>query len=130
MLIYRIKSEVMKMTANQIQNEIESLHYWDARVLQMESKFFGDEITIIFEDTDYNVKLMFTGCSKFSFVTNVEDRLNPLKNLTRPQAPYFIQDIEINNVETSAEKGLLKCNVLMPPLHVEIQCSNVLIDKI
>lgn len=50
----------------------------------METSFFGDEVTIIFEDIDFNVKVLFTCCSQFSFVTSAEDRLKPLKDLTKP----------------------------------------------
>lgn len=118
------------MKAKQIQSEIEAIHYWDARVLQMDTNFFGDEITIMFEDTDYHVKLLFTGCSKFLFITSVEDRLKPLKELTKPQIPYFIQNIEINEVEFEDKENLLKCNILMPPLNVEVIFTGIFIDKV
>lgn len=96
----------------------------------MDTIFFGDEIIIIFEDTDYNVKLSFTGCSRYSFITSVEDRLKPIRELTKPQIPYFIQDIEVNDLKTSDEESLLQCHVFMPPLNVEIVCTNILIDKV
>ncbi|KMY31475.1 hypothetical protein ACZ11_04355 [Lysinibacillus xylanilyticus] len=118
------------MKAQFIQSEIEAIHYWDARVLQMDTNFFGDEITIVFEDTDYNVKLLFTGCSKFSFITSVVDRLKPLKELTKSQIPYFIQDIKISEVEFEDKENLLKCNILMPPLNVGVVCTDILIVKV
>ncbi len=129
MLIY-IKSEMIYLEAKKIQSDIEALHYWDARVLQMDTSFFGDEITIMFEETDYNVNLLFTGCSKFSFITSVEDRLKPLKELTKPQIPYFIQDIEVSDLEIEDGKNLLKCNILMPPLNVEVVCTRIFIAKV
>lgn len=116
------------MKARKVQYEIEAMHYWDARVLQLDTSFFGDEITIVFEDTDYNVKLFFSGCSKFSFVTSVDDRIKPLKDLTRPQIPYFIQDVEVSEVKTDG-KELLKCKILMPPLSLEVVCNSIIIDK-
>ncbi|MEW9677691.1 hypothetical protein ABRT01_16160 [Lentibacillus sp. L22] len=116
------------MKAQQIQSKIENMYYWDARVLKMDSNFFGDEITIVFEDTDYNVELLFTGCSKFVFVTSVDDRLKPLRELTKPQIPYFIQNVEIEDIQID-EKDLLKCNILMPPLNVEVVCTDVIINK-
>lgn len=116
------------LNAKKILNEIEELHYWDARVLQMESSFFGDEIKIVFEDTDFNVSLIFMGCSKFSFVTSIEDRLKPLRELTKTQIPYFIQDVEIIDEQIDG-KDILKCNILMPPLNVEIVCNTILIYK-
>ncbi|WP_445429632.1 hypothetical protein [Bacillus atrophaeus] len=117
------------MKAEQIQSDIESLNYWDARVLQLESRFFGDEITITFEDTNYNVKLSFTGCSKFSFVTTADDRINPLKDMTKSRIPYFLQDVGISEVQSEG-KDLLKCEILMPPLNVEIVCNTISITKV
>ncbi|MFH0345200.1 hypothetical protein ACHADS_01310 [Bacillus vallismortis] len=117
------------MKAEQIQRDLESLHYWDARVLQLESYFFGDEITMIFEDTDSNVKLSFTGCSKFSFVTAPDDRIKPLKHLAKSQIPYFLQDIEISPFQSEGQE-LLKCEILMPPLNVEIVCNSISINKV
>lgn len=116
------------LNARKILDEIEELHYWDARVLQMESSFFGDELKIVFEDTDFNVTLLFTGCSRYSFVTSVEDRLEPLKELTKTKIPYFIQDIEMTDVQIEGE-NLLKCNILMPPLNAEVVCNTIRIAK-
>ena len=87
------------MKAEKILSEIEATHYWDARVLKFDSNFFGDEITLVYEDTELNVKLSFTGCSEFSFLTTVDDRRRPLRELARPQIPYFLQDIDIIDVE-------------------------------
>lgn len=71
------------------------MQYWDARVLKFDSSFFGDEITLEYEDTVGNVKLFFTGCTEFSFLTTADDRRRPIRDLTRPQIPYFLQDIGI-----------------------------------
>src|SRR5699024_472735 len=95
-IIFLIESETIKFYAKLIQNKIEDIDYVDVRVLEMNTCFFGDDVTITFEGTDYNVKLSFTGCSQFSFVTSVEDRLQPLRDLTKSQIPYFIQDIKIS----------------------------------
>ncbi|NTU26721.1 hypothetical protein HPX95_11100 [Bacillus tequilensis] len=117
------------MKAEQIQRDLESLHYWDARVLQLDSYFFGDEIIMIFEDTDNNVKLSFSGCSSFSFVTTADDRIKPLKDLAKSQIPYFLQDIEISAIQSEG-KELLKSKILMPPLNVEIVCLTISINKV
>ncbi len=55
------------MKAEETLAKIEATHYWDARVLKFDSCFFGDELTLIFEDTEFNVKLSFTGGSKFYY---------------------------------------------------------------
>ncbi|MGF7533678.1 hypothetical protein AAGG74_08045 [Bacillus mexicanus] len=117
------------MKAEQIQRDLERLHYWDARVLQLESYFFSDEIIMIFEDTDSNVKLSFTGCSSFSFVTTADDRIKPLKDLQRSQIPYFLQNIEMSTIQSEG-KELLKSKILMPPLNAEIVCHTISINKV
>ncbi|MBG9792653.1 hypothetical protein ABD76_09130 [Paenibacillus dendritiformis] len=116
------------MKAEKILNEIEALHYWDARVLKFDSSFFGDEITLVFEDTEFNVKLSFMGCSKFSFVTSADDRTKPIRELARPQIPYFLQDIEVTDVQSEGH-SLLNCKILMPPLNTEILCNSISIEK-
>ncbi|WP_213421196.1 hypothetical protein [Bhargavaea massiliensis] len=117
------------MKAKQIQRDIEEIHYWDARLIQMDCCFFGDEVAIVFEDTDDNIKILFTGCSAFSFKTHVNDRLEPLKELVKSQIPYFIQDIKIEDIQVE-DKSLLKCQIQMPPLDVELVCTNILIERI
>ncbi|MBO2946011.1 hypothetical protein JJQ72_18695 [Paenibacillus sp. F411] len=117
------------MKAEKILSQIESMHYWDARVLRFDSSYFGDEITLVFEDTEFNVKLSFIGCSSFSFVTNVDDRIKPLRELTRPQIPYFLQDIEVTDVQRDGH-SLLNCKILIPPLNSEILCTSISIKKI
>ncbi|SEJ73875.1 hypothetical protein SAMN04488127_2630 [Bhargavaea ginsengi] len=117
------------MKAKKIQRDLEEIHYWDARVLQMDSCFFGDEVAIVFEDTDENIKVLFTGCSVFSFKTHVNDRLKPLKELVKAQIPYFLQDIEIEDIQVEG-KSLLRCKIQMPPLDVELVCSNTLIERV
>lgn len=105
------------------------MHYWDARVLSFDSIFFGDEIELVFEDTDFNIQLSFIGCSKFSFDTSTDDRLKPLKELTKSQIPYFLQDIEILDVQNDG-LHLLNCKILMPPLNTEILCRSISIKKV
>lgn len=129
MLISHIKNEVISVNAEKILFEIEAMHYWDARVLKFDSSFFGDEITLVFEDTDFNVKLSFIGCSSFYFVTSADDRIKPLRELARPQIPYFLQDIEVTDVQNECH-SLLNCKILMPPLNAEILCTSISIEKI
>lgn len=109
------KSEVTQLKAKKMLKEIEAMHYWDAKVLTFDSSFFCDEIALVFEDTYFNVKLSFLGCSKFSSNTSAEDRINPLRELAKPQIPYFLQDIEVVDVQSEGH-NLLNCKILIPPL--------------
>lgn len=95
----------------------------------MISSFFCDEIALVFEDTDFNVKLSFLACSKFSFNTSAEDRENLLRELAKSQISYFLQDIEVVDVQSEGHL-LLNCKILMLPLNVEIVCNSISIEKL
>ena len=117
------------MKAKQIQEKLEKLHYWDARVLSLDAQYFGDEVTIVFEDSDGNIKLLFTGCSKKTVTTNPEDRINPIRELTISQIPYFIQDIEVEDILVNGY-DLLSCKILMPPINIELNCNLINIGEV
>ncbi|TCS96484.1 hypothetical protein [Hazenella coriacea] len=112
------------MKAQLIQEKINRLHYWDARLLQLHADYFGDEVTLLFEDSNANVKLLFSGCSKVHLTTNVSDRIKPMRELSIPQIPYFIQDLEITDyIEGDLE--LLNCKISAPPLMIELRCYKI-----
>ncbi|MFP7492960.1 hypothetical protein SFC66_04150 [Terribacillus saccharophilus] len=118
------------MRALELMKRLENLHYWDARLLNLEAKHFGDEITLIFEDNEYNIKLSFTGCSMFKLTTSEEDRIQPLRELSKSQIPYFIQDINITEYESKIDIPLLIVEISVPPLNIEITFTNLKIEKI
>lgn len=129
------------MNSKEIQEQIDNLNYWDSEVLQLDVDYFGDEVTIVFD----NIKLLFTGCIQVNIKTDPQDRKIPIKTLTRKQLPYFVQDIEVMDFQTEslavvyfggnklpepAEKfNLIKCKILMPPLNVEIHCGSIKIER-
>lgn len=129
------------MKAKQIQEKIDDLNYWDSEVLQVNIEYFGDEVTIIFDE----IKLLFNGCSKVNITTDPQDRKMPIRSLTSNQMPYYMQDIEVTDFSTESstvvyfggeklpkpvEKfNLFKCKILMPPLTVEVCCSSINIGK-
>jgi len=83
---------------------------------------------IVFEDSDGNIKLSFTGCSKITVTTNPEDRINPIRERTISQIPYFIQDIEVEDILVNGY-DLLSCKILMPPMNIELKCNLINIGE-
>lgn len=115
------------MKAEIVQKRIDNLNYWDARVLKLSAEYFCDEVTLEFEDTDKNKQLHFRGCSRFNVLTDIEDRLIPIKQLTKAQIPYFLQNIEFVNAFDHGHE-LISCKILMPPLNLEILCTSISIE--
>lgn len=117
------------MNVQQIQQRLEDYDYWDARLIKLQSDYFGDEVTMVFEDTDdANIQVVFLDCSKVSFISSLEDREHPVKELTRSQIPYFLQDIELNDLKVDG-KDLIDCKITAPPLDIQICCKSISITK-
>jgi hypothetical protein len=121
-----MRSKLLK--AQQIQVQLENLHYWDARVLKLEPTNFLDDVTLVFEDSEGNVEILFSGCSKVLFTTSVEDREKPLREMKLSQIPYFIQYIEISDFSQD-DRELLNCKVIAPPINVEVLCNSITVNR-
>jgi len=113
------------MTAQELQKKIESFHYWDARVSSVNCNYFADEVDIAFSDGEAEVIYKFTGCYK-SIFDHVKkyDKLRPVREMTLPQIPYSLQDIEVGSI---VEDGVsfYTCKVNMFPLYLDIWCKNI-----
>lgn len=56
---------------NELQKKIDEINYWDLLVLDIQSKYFGDEVYIYIEkDEEICWKLSFTSCYKVSYETD------------------------------------------------------------
>ena len=113
------------MLVKEIQKLVDDLHYWDARVTQLNCNYFADEIEISYKYGNNNVFYRFLGCYKSNF-NHVKDydKLKPIRKMDITQLPYFLQDVEIN--ETS-EAGITfyTCRINMFPLDLEIWCKDI-----
>ncbi|MCL2841013.1 MAG: hypothetical protein FWE05_09610 [Defluviitaleaceae bacterium] len=113
------------MSAIELQKKIDSFRFWDARVDFLNCNYFADEIELSFSIDDLKVIYRFIGCYK-SLFDHVKgyDKLKPVREMTIPQLPYFLQDIEINEV---IEDNIIfyTCKINMFPLNLEIWCKDI-----
>jgi hypothetical protein len=118
------------MNVRKIQERMNELHYWDARVKSLNCNHFADEVVLTYEDTDYNVVYKFYGCYKVSFDHSINYTKDlPVKELKTSQLPYFIQDVALEEVEENGVK-LYKCQISMPPMNLGIWCNQIEINKV
>ncbi|SDX18538.1 hypothetical protein [Paenibacillus sp. PDC88] len=117
------------MEAEQLLKKIEESHYWDARVKGLSTSFFGDELDLIYEDDDREVVLKFSNCYqiKYNHALNY-DKEKPVRELTRNQLPYFLQNIELQDCIYNGIK-YFKCKISMPPLDLEILSKDLIVLK-
>lgn len=118
------------MGAMEIQKEMDDYHYWDARVLELSCNYFADELMLSYEDSDGKVVYKFDGCYKVLFNHDIGyEKEKPIRKLSKTQRPYFIQDVEVEEVEESGIK-LYQCQISMPPLNLQILCKEIVVNKL
>lgn len=116
------------MKAQEIQQQLESYNYMDAKVTKIDSKYFGDEVTVVFQNENKEIEMQFLGCSKISFSTTVEDREKPLKFVEDKDLNYNIKKIEVTDC-IQDKTILLNCTVDVFPLNLEICCNTISVFK-
>jgi len=117
------------MDANRIQNLIDQLNYWDLRVSTLECNYFADEVELSYNDEDAKVFIKFLECYEVNFDHYKSyDKLRPVKEMTFPQMPYFLQDIQVS---TKMEENInfYSCKINMSPLNLYICCKNIKIYR-
>ena len=114
------------MNVNEIQSKIDSYYYWDARVRRFECNYFADEVIIVYEaDKGIDVTYRFNFCYKVAIDHVVKyDKLIPVKDMTKLQLPYYLQDVLISEIDEE-NVSLYQCQINMFPLEVEIWCKEI-----
>ncbi len=107
----------------ELKKKIEDSYYWDARVKVLDCNYFGDEVKLVFEDDEKDITYHFEECYKVKIEHAVKcpkDRAS--KELTFAQIPYFMQDVELQEV-IMCEKKYIEFQINMHPVEVLIVCN-------
>lgn len=126
MLSRTIYGELIGLKAQDLQNQINELDYWDRRVVNLICNHFADEVIIEYDFEDGQVvNYTFAGCYKANFDHCLTyDKPIPSKQLTYGQIPYFLQEVVVD--ETEQEKiSFYRCKINMFPLYLEIWCKEI-----
>ena len=108
------------MKIEEVKKQIEDSYYWDARVKALDCNYFGDEVKLVFEDDTKDAIYHFEECYKIKIEHAVEcpkDRAS--KDLTRSQIPYFIQNVEVNEIVIQG-KEYMEFKINMHPIELYI----------
>ena len=106
-----------------LRKQIEDSSYWDARVKALDCNYFGDEVKLVFEDSDRDITYLFEECYKISIEHPYKYPKDvPSKELDVPQIPYFMQDVEVNAI-LSGDKKYLEFKINMYPIEMYIVCK-------
>lgn len=124
------KKEVYIMGANEIQEMIDSTEYWDVEILDLDIKYFGDEISmIIYNDDETSWKLTFLSCYKLQYETDSTWRNIPyVKDMRRPQMGYYGQDISVSQSEENSSYIDIKMDLSI--MKMEFTFKEVILEKV
>ena len=107
----------------ELRKQIEDSYYWDARVTALECNYYGDEVKLAYEDNDGEIVYQFEECYKIQIEHPVEwPKDIPFKNLKVTQIPYFMQDVEVNEI-ILRDKNFLEFKINMHPIELYIVCK-------
>ena len=123
--IYRIKLIEEKYMLEQVIKQIENSDYWDSRVRALDCNYFGDEVKLVFEDGngEKNIMYHFEECYKVKIEHFFEyQKYLPSKKLERGQIPYFLQDVELNEI-TENDIQYMEFKINMFPIELYIVCK-------
>jgi len=117
------------MNEDIIQKLINKYHYWDMRVKSINCCYFSDEVTLVYNDGEYEVVYRFVGCYKvvFEHAKNYE-KFSAVRDMTIAQTPYFLQDVNVTSVfEENESFYVTKLNI--HPLYAEIWSKNIEVGR-
>jgi hypothetical protein len=118
------------MNVAEIQEKIDSYHYWDAWVISLSCDHFADEITLLYEDSDGNIQYRFMSCYKSTFDHALGYHKEiPTKELLRRQLPYCLHDVKVCETELENQK-LYNCKICMSPMDIEIWCKEIEVSRL
>lgn len=110
------------MTLDEINTLLDEFEYCDALITNIESKYFGDYVSIIFEsDEDLDVELNFLNCYEVH-ISHYKDygKPGPYKNLKKIQMPFYIQSIKAKE-----DNGMFLFEICAFPLDINISCKDL-----
>ena len=108
----------------EVLKKIENSYYWDARVKSLDCNYFGDEVKLVFEDVEKDITYHFSGCYKVKIEHEIEYHKNiASKELTRCQISYFMQDVEVKELQIDSNR-YMEFKINMYPIELSVPCDS------
>jgi hypothetical protein len=118
------------MNIDTLQKQIDNMDYWDCKILDFQTNFFGDEVKIVIEgDEEADFVIKFLLCYKVDYETDARDRWHGLsvKYLNKLQLGYFAHEISLKE---SVIAGFIEAKVIIPFIFAKIICKDISIERI
>ena len=114
---------------NEIQSKIDEINYWDLLVLDIQSKYFGDEVYIYIEkNEEYCWKISFTSCYKVAYETDANWRGDFKVKDTGPKSGYYAQDISLDQYRENEK--FIECSIDLSIMTMNIICKDIVVKEL
>ena len=118
------------MNIEEIQKAIDKMQYWDAKIMDLNIRHFGDEIEVLIEneETNYCWCIIFESCSSVTYKTDAVCRKKNLlvKDMKKGQLGYYGQDISVRQSELA---DFVDVHMDLTLIEFDIVCRNIIIKK-
>lgn len=113
-----------------LQEKINQTEYWDLKILDFNTDYFGDEVNIfVYNDDDTSWKISFLSCFRVTYETDSTWRtITHVREMKNPQLGYYGQDITLN--ESKDFEGFYDVTIDLTILTAKIICKDVSVEKV
>lgn len=113
-----------------LQNEIDNTDYWDMSILDIQARYFGDEVYIFIENNEKTCwKISFISCYKVSYETDANWRtIDNVKEMRGGQLGYDGQDISLKKYEEN--ENFVECSLDLSIMQMNIVCKNIIVEEL
>lgn len=113
-----------------LQAKIDQTEYWDLKILDLTTDFFGDEVNIfVYNDADTSWKISFLSCFRVTYETDAAWRsIANVRDMRKPQLGYYGQDITLS--ENKDFEGFYDVSIDLTIITAKIICKNVNVEKV
>lgn len=113
-----------------LNGEIDKTQYWDMPILDIQSKYFNDQICLYVEKNDIRCwKISFLSCYKVNYETDANwRRIEQVQTMTSHQLCYYGQDISVKKYAT--DDNFIEASLDLSIMNMTIICKNILVEEI
>ena len=113
-----------------LQAIIDQTEYWDLKILNFNTNFFGDEVSIfVYNDTDTSWKISFLSYFRVTYETDAAWRsITNVRKMKKSQLGYYGQDITLS--ENKDFEGFYDVSIDLTILTAKIICRDINVEMV
>ncbi|MFT8317723.1 MAG: hypothetical protein ABF651_05540 [Sporolactobacillus sp.] len=118
------------MNFKELGKKIEKTEYWDMPILDVQTRYFGDEVYIYIEKTERICwRISFLSCYKVDYETDANWRnMDSVGDMRGGQLGYFGQDFSVSQNEKNS--NFVDVSIDLSIMTMKIICKDILVEEV